>query len=311
MMHKILNPYFNEYVSTNNVLQEACDTAKGDLFLGDPDDNVQYTYAIAKAIQQMSHTIKIIFTNQRTTMKTVNAIVLKEEMDRKKATKLSMTRQEKVYYVNNWKKENDTFLCEAFGLEDGPQFQFLTGIFISPSTSKEQVPFLQEVLQADAAHMSFGKYTLYSVYVTNANGTMSALGFALLFGNEDKQSWTQFWNFIKIIITNQDKASLSAMVDTVSLAGRFLCSFHCQQNIIKKCGAGNGQRALSALWMYNLLIGCKSVASLSTTRKECKDKIFPTDHRYLFNIAEEMQFPAARCAQGDSVCMYGNMRLLV
>ncbi len=33
--------------------------------------------------------------------------------------------------------------------------------------------------------------------------------------------------------------------------------------------------------------------------------MFPTDHHYLFNIAEEMQFPAARCAQGDSVCMYG------
>jgi hypothetical protein len=78
---------------------------------------------------------------------------------------------------NSWKKENDTFLCEAFGFEDGPQFQFLAGIFISPSASKKKVPFLQEVLQADAAHMKFGKYTLYSVYGTNANGTMSALGF--------------------------------------------------------------------------------------------------------------------------------------
>jgi hypothetical protein len=55
-------------------------------------------------------------------MKTVNVIVLKEEMDRKKATKLCMTRQEQIDYVNNWKKENDTFLCDAFGLEEGPQF---------------------------------------------------------------------------------------------------------------------------------------------------------------------------------------------
>ncbi len=31
----------------------------------------------------------------------------------------------------------------------------------------------------------------------------------------------------------------------------------------------------------------------------------PTDKHYLFRIHEEMQFPAARCAQGDSVCMYG------
>ncbi len=31
----------------------------------------------------------------------------------------------------------------------------------------------------------------------------------------------------------------------------------------------------------------------------------PTDKHYLFRIPEEMQLPAARCAQGDSVCMYG------
>jgi hypothetical protein len=200
----------------------------------------------------MGHTIEIIFTNQHTTMTTVNSIVLKEVMDRKKAAKLSMSRQEKVNYKNNWKKDNDTFLCEAFGFEDSPQFKLLTGIFISPSTSKEIVPFLQEVLQAGTAHMSFGKCTLYLVYGTNANGTKSALGFILLFGNEDKQSWTHFWNFIKkthptinqsnfTIITDQDEGSLSAMEDTVPLGGRLLCCFHCRQNIIKKCGGGNGQ----------------------------------------------------------------------
>ncbi len=90
-------------------------------------------------------------------MKAFNAIVLKEEMDRKKADKQSMTRQEKLEHVNTWKKDNDTFLCNALGIEDGPQYKFLMGIFISPSTSKNQVPFLQEVLKADAVHISFGK----------------------------------------------------------------------------------------------------------------------------------------------------------
>ncbi len=33
--------------------------------------------------------------------------------------------------------------------------------------------------------------------------------------------------------------------------------------------------------------------------------MFPTDRHYLFKIVEEMHFPAARCAQGDSDCMYG------
>ncbi len=151
---------------------------KGDLF-GDPDKNFKYAYAIANTIKQMDHTVEVVFTNRRTTMKTVNAIILKEEMDRKKAAKLDMSKDEKVEYVNKSKKDNDAFFCDAFGFEDDLQFKFLMGVFMSPSTSKEQYPFLQEVLQADAAHMSFGKYTLYSVYGTNANGTMSALGFVL------------------------------------------------------------------------------------------------------------------------------------
>jgi hypothetical protein len=45
--------------------------------------------------------------------------------------------------------------------------------------------------------MSFGSYTLYSAYANMANGNMSALGLAMLFGNEDKDYWTQFWKFIK------------------------------------------------------------------------------------------------------------------
>jgi hypothetical protein len=57
--------------------------------------------------------------------------------------------------------------------------------------------------------------------------------------------------------------------------------------------------------VFSLLIGCKSVTSLQATRKKYKDKMFPTDCHYRFNIVEEMQFPAARCAQGNLVCMYG------
>ncbi len=41
IMHELLKPHVNEYVLTNNYLQEARGTAKEDLF-GDPDDNVQY-----------------------------------------------------------------------------------------------------------------------------------------------------------------------------------------------------------------------------------------------------------------------------
>jgi hypothetical protein len=39
IMGELLKPHVNEYVLSNNLLQEAHDTAKGGLF-GDPDDNI-------------------------------------------------------------------------------------------------------------------------------------------------------------------------------------------------------------------------------------------------------------------------------
>jgi hypothetical protein len=94
--------------------------------------------------------------------------------------------------VNNWKKDYDIFLCNALGLEDGLPYKFLTGIFFVPSTLKNKIPFLQEVIQEDVAHMSFKKYTLYSAYAITANDHMSALRFAMLFGNKDKENLTHF-----------------------------------------------------------------------------------------------------------------------
>jgi hypothetical protein len=188
-----------------------------------------------------------------------------------------MTRDKHQEYVHNWKKGNEIFLCNALGLEDSPQYKFLMNIDCSIHIEKSST-FLQEVIQADSAYMSFGKYTLYSVYANTANGNMSALRFAMLFGNKDKDIWTNFWKFIKkthlivdqsnkTIITNQDKGSLAAINDIVPLAGRLHCSFDWQQNLVKKCGGRKGHKALTAIWLYNLLCGCKSVALLTATRK--------------------------------------------
>jgi hypothetical protein len=51
-------------------------------------------------------------------------------------------------------------------MHDGPPLKFLTGVFIATLALKQQVQFLQEVIQADDAHMSFGKYTLFSAYTS-------------------------------------------------------------------------------------------------------------------------------------------------
>jgi len=46
--------------------------------------------------------------------------------------------------------DHDIFLKKVLGSEGGTAFKFLTGILVAPSsTSKAQVPFLQDIAQAN------------------------------------------------------------------------------------------------------------------------------------------------------------------
>jgi hypothetical protein len=134
-------------------------------------------------------------------------------------------------------------------MEDGPQLLFLTGILFATSSSKHLVPLRQDVIQADGAHASYGKYTLFSAYGTTANGNVSPLAFGLLFGNGNTENWSKFWMFVKkvhpcndgltkTIVTDQDKGSIAAIQEQVPQAAQFHCLFYCHQNIIKKCRGG-------------------------------------------------------------------------
>ncbi len=82
--------------------------------------------------------------------------------------------------------------CGAEGV--GPE-RFLCGGFLSISAARNAVPLLQTVYQADAAHMNFDKYTLYSCYDITANCNAFPVAFGIIFGNEDKEGWDQFRKF--------------------------------------------------------------------------------------------------------------------
>jgi hypothetical protein len=70
------------------------------------------------------------------------------------------------------------------------------------------------------------------------------------------------------------------------------------------CGAKSGNKVNSALWVYNRLLQCRSVAQLERE----KDKNFPmmhkTDMQYLNSVSDESQYPMARCAKAPGVYMY-------
>ncbi len=61
---------------------------------------------------------------------------------------------------------------------------------MSIAPAKNSVPLLQTaVYQADAAHMNFGKYTLYSCYGITSNCNLFPVAFGIVFSNEDKEGW--------------------------------------------------------------------------------------------------------------------------
>ncbi len=110
------------------------------------------------------------------------------------------------------------------------------------SAAKQTAPLLQTVYQADAAHMNFGKYTLYSWYGITANCNAYPVAFGIVSGNDDKEGWLGFWKFAKrempclntpetTIITDKDKGSIEAIDEVLPLAVNFFCSYHRQQNM--------------------------------------------------------------------------------
>ncbi len=186
-----------------------------------------------------------------------------------------MTKAEKIEFVTNQKLANKDVL-EDGGLSEpelgaGP-LKFFSGILFSKLGARKAVPFLQQVFQADACHVNFGKYTFYSCYGTTANCNTYPVAFGILFGNEDKEGWKVFWNFAKLvhssiddtrvtIITDQAKGLTQSIADVLPLTGYFHCSYHRHQNILKFVKGGS--QKYSCLWLYNKLMKAKPHVRLS------------------------------------------------
>jgi hypothetical protein len=120
--------------------------------------------------------------------------------------------------------------------------------------------------------MNFGKYTLYYCYGITANCNASPFAFGIVFGNEDKSGWVDFWTFAKeihpclnnpeiIIITNQEKGSIEAIAEVLPLAVIAFCSFHQKKNIETFMKGGKGK--YSCHWFYQQLLNCSLQETLT------------------------------------------------
>ncbi len=175
------------------------------------------------------------------------------------------------------------------------------------------MPHLQRVFQADACYRNFGKYTLYSCYGTTANCNTFPVAFAIIFGNEDKNGWVQFWEFAKslhpslnrfdaIIITNQAKGLKEAIYQVPPNAIHFHCSFHRRQNIAKVVKGGNVK--YSCLWLFNTLVKAHTQQEINLIKQKHSQFVDNKALKYLNTLDNKEVYPGARCELGGRIFMY-------
>ena len=137
---------------------------------------------------------------------------------------------------------------------------------------------------------------------------------AILFGNEDKEGWVQFWNFAlsihpsldqedTTIITDQAKGLKEALAEVLPGAGHFLCSFHRLQNIAKIVKGGNVEYSCS--WMFKKLLHAKNRAEISHIKHKYSRHVEDRALKYLNTVPDEEVYPGARCnIDGKRCYMY-------
>ena len=246
--------------------------------------------------------MKLLYSTRKDTLADINTIVVNDEVNRRKNGKKGLApldgMVERKAYWKTWKEDNALFLSDCLGIEGAGEDKFLSGILVATSASKSMFPTTQEVVQADGAHTSFGKYTLFSAYSTTANANMSRVAFELIFGNENIKNWTLFWEFVRevhplidipqvTIMTDQDKGSIKAVAKCIPSAFNFHCSYHRRENIIKACGRGQGKKPHTALWSYNRLSACSNMQQINAEIEKHLDKLHKRDHHYLMKLEKK------------------------
>ena len=104
-----------------------------DHIFGSPADNVLYAKGDAEQLLKLGHKVEFTYSDRQKTLKKALAMVLSEEVERRlKKNKESMDHQEQQQYIKQWNLDNEVYINTVFGMEDGSQFSFLTGILFAP-----------------------------------------------------------------------------------------------------------------------------------------------------------------------------------
>ena len=107
------------------------------------------------------------------------------------------------------------------------------------------------------------------------------------------------------IVSDQDKGSRVAVRDVIPNAHHFHCSWHRCQNITKAFGNKDGKVEGTANWMFNILSNCKTCREIDMQSEQHLPSLYADERRFLLKLPDNAQYPAACCAMGPNVYMYG------
>ncbi len=165
-MKNILMDYVKSNFMRTSLLQNVRTFAQSEVF-GDPSKNVCFFKGLIETMRKGGNEVLAVVKSRAEVMKMLEHVVLSKQMTKNKAAGKLMSKVEKVAYVTKWKKKNKLILVEGgAGPPKGGNaavvtpLKFLSGIMSATSNAQRTMPHLQRVIQADACHMSFGKYTV-------------------------------------------------------------------------------------------------------------------------------------------------------
>ena len=59
------------------------------------------------------------------------------------------------------------------------------------------------------------------------------------------------------------------------------------------------------MWLFNRLSACSNMRQLKADEAAYLDQLHSTGRHYLTKIRDKKQYPTARCAMSQEICMYG------
>ncbi len=184
VLRNILEPYGKAYCFTENILQNSRTKARK-LIFGVPEENVGYASFLKDKLEKLGHFVTLSFTNRKETIKNLEKIIIADEVLRRKDAHLeNLAPINRRAFVSNWMNDNSKSLLQQLG-SNSDNVSFLDGVMFAPSFVQKTIPHLQKTYMADACHLNFGKYTLFSCAGVTANLNMSPVGFVVIFGNKN------------------------------------------------------------------------------------------------------------------------------